>query len=64
MTERVILGLSAIDAGVAANRAVMKAVQIDAFPVDFFKAVEVVAGMFDIARGVDRDRRSSSLHIH
>src|SRR5579864_1004188 len=64
MTERVILGFSAIDASVAANRAVMKAVQIDAFAVDLLKAVEVVAGAFDVTRGVDRHWRSSSLHIH
>ena len=38
VAERIILGRPAIDAGIAAHCAVVKAVQVDAFAVDLFES--------------------------
>src|ERR1700683_420971 len=64
MTEWIILGRLAIGASIAAHRAVMKAVQVDAFAVDLFEIVVLVDGLVDVAGGVDAHRSSAVLDIH
>ncbi len=61
--ERIILRRGAIDAGVAAHRAVVEAIQVDAFAVDFFEAVAFVSGLIDVAGRIDANRRSAVFDI-
>lgn len=55
VAERIILRWTPVETNVAAHRAVMEAVQVDALAVDLFKSIVLVAGLLDISRRIDAD---------
>ena len=63
VAEGISRGRFAIDAGVIQKGAVVEAIEVETFPVDFREVVALIDGGIDVAGGVDPGRGSGVLDI-